>query len=165
MTRLERLRADHGPALLVFERENREYFARSVPDRGDAYFAEFASMLRARLAEQEAGLCHFHVVLDDQGELIGRVNLVDVVAGRAELGYRIGEHATGRGVATAMVGEVCRVAATEYGLRELTAMAALDNPASTAVLLHNAFTAVEETLVGGQPGVRYRRRLTAQELT
>ncbi|MEV5986844.1 GNAT family N-acetyltransferase [Streptomyces sp. NPDC052051] len=165
MTRLERLRADHEPALLAFERENREYFARSVPDRGDAYFAEFASLLRARLAEQDAGLCHFHVVLDDRGALIGRVNIVDVVAGRAELGYRIGERAAGRGVATAMVGEVCRVAATEYGLLELTALVARANPASAAVLLHNAFTAVEETSVGGQPGVRYRRRLTVQELT
>ncbi|MGO4759286.1 GNAT family N-acetyltransferase, partial [Streptomyces sp. 2MCAF27] len=41
--RLERLRADHAPALLAFERENRAYFARSIPDRGDSYFTEFAS--------------------------------------------------------------------------------------------------------------------------
>ncbi|MGW3493660.1 GNAT family N-acetyltransferase [Streptomyces sp. NPDC001020] len=161
MTRLERLRADHEPALLAFERENREYFARFVPDRGDAFFAEFTSMLRARLAEQEAGLCHFHVVIDDQGELIGRVNLVDVTAGSVELGYRIGERAGGRGVATAMVRDVCRLAATEYGLLELTARVTLDNPASAAVLLRNGFTAVDDDIrIGGQPGVLYRRRLT-----
>jgi ribosomal-protein-alanine N-acetyltransferase len=35
---LRRLRAGHADALLAFEKDNREYFARSVPDRGDAYF-------------------------------------------------------------------------------------------------------------------------------
>jgi len=161
VTRLERLRADHEPALLVFERENREYFARSVPDRGDAYFAEFTSRHRALLAEQESGLCHFHVVVDDQGELIGRVNLMDALEGSAELGYRIGERVAGRGVATAMVGEVCRVAATEYGLLMLTARVVLDNPASAAVLMRNGFTAVGDIRIEGQPAVRYERRLTA----
>ena len=38
---LERLRADHAPALLEFEVTNRAWFARSIPDRSDAYFAEF----------------------------------------------------------------------------------------------------------------------------
>ncbi len=41
MAALERLRPDHAPALLAFERENRAYFAASVPDRGDAYFTDF----------------------------------------------------------------------------------------------------------------------------
>ena len=111
MVKLERLRADHAEALLAFERENRAYFARSVTDRGDAYFAGFAARHRALLAEQDTGVCHFHVVTDEQGALIGRVNLVDVKGGSAELGYRIGERAAGRGVATAAVAEVCRLAA------------------------------------------------------
>ncbi|MFG1955235.1 hypothetical protein [Micromonospora sp. NPDC048830] len=53
-----RLAEHHAPALLRFERENRAYFARSVPDRGDAYFAGFAARHAALLAEQAAGLCH-----------------------------------------------------------------------------------------------------------
>ncbi|MET8247097.1 GNAT family N-acetyltransferase [Streptomyces sp. NPDC005202] len=132
MVALERLRADHADALPAFERENRGYFARSVPDRGDAYCTEsgFAARHQALLAEQEAGVCHFHVVLDEEGNLIGRVNLVDVEDGSAELGYRVGERAAGRGVATAAVGELCRVAATAYGLPSLTAVTTLDNPAS-----------------------------------
>ncbi|AJE43243.1 GNAT family N-acetyltransferase [Streptomyces nodosus] len=161
MTTLERLSPHHARALLAFERENREYFARFVSDRGDAYFAEFADRHRALLAEQEAGLCHFHLLLDDRGEVIGRVNLVDVRAGDAELGYRIGERATGRGVATAAVGEICGRAAEEYGLTTLTALVALDNPASRAVLLRNGFAAVEDAPVAGRPGMRYRRPLAA----
>ncbi|GAB2873269.1 GNAT family N-acetyltransferase [Streptomyces deserti] len=157
---LERLRADHADALLAFERENRAYFARSVPDRGDEYFTEsgFAERHQALLAEQHARVCHFHVVLDEKGSLVGRVNLVDVEDGCAELGYRVGERAAGRGVATAAVAQVCRLAATEYGLTSLTAVTTLDNPASMTVLSRSGFTRVQDTIVDGRPGVRYVRR-------
>ncbi|WP_326810596.1 GNAT family N-acetyltransferase [Streptomyces scopuliridis] len=161
MMRLERLRADHADALLEFERENRGYFARSVSDRGDAYFAGFASRHRALLAEQDAGLCHFHVLVDDRGELAGRVNLVDIEEGVAELGDRIGERAAGRGVATAGVEEVCRLAVSAYRLSALTAVTTLDNPASRAVLARNGFTVVEHISIDGRSGVRLQRRLVA----
>ncbi|WP_320779051.1 GNAT family N-acetyltransferase [Streptomyces sp. CRN 30] len=164
MLKLERLHIDHGAALLAFERENRKYFARSVPDRGDAYFAEFADRHRALLAEQDAGECHFHVVLDGDGELVGRVNLVDVGAqeeGTAELGYRIGERAAGQGVATAAVREACDLAATAYRLSSLTAFTTRDNAASMTVLGRNGFIAVGDAGIGGRPGVRYMRRLAA----
>ncbi|AZP18390.1 N-acetyltransferase [Streptomyces aquilus] len=157
--RLERLRADHAEALLAFERENREYFTRSISDRGDAYFADFAEIHRARLAEQDAGICHFHVVLDASGALIGRVNLIDAEDGCAELGYRVAEKAAGRGVATAAVALLCRTAGTSYGLTSLKAVTTLDNLASRAVLARNAFTVVEETVVAGRPGIRFHRDL------
>ncbi|MFE9022369.1 GNAT family N-acetyltransferase [Streptomyces sp. NPDC007808] len=157
MVKLERLRADHAEAVLTFERENREYFARSIPDRGDAYFSDFPTRHAALLAEQDAGICHFHVVLDDEGRLVGRINLIDVEDGAAELGYRVGEHATGKGVATAAVAEVCRVAGTTYGLTSLFAVTTLDNLASRAVLERNAFTAEADLVVDARPGIRYRR--------
>ncbi|POX44909.1 GNAT family N-acetyltransferase [Streptomyces sp. Ru71] len=156
---LERLRLDHAAALLAFERENRAYFARTVADRGDAYFTDFAARHAALLAEQQAGICHFHVVLDAEGTLVGRVNLMDADAGSAELGYRVGERFTGRGVARAAVAQVCLLAAGEYGLSTLTARAALDNRASRRVLLGSGFVAVAATEVGGRPGMRFERRL------
>ncbi|MFF4834586.1 GNAT family N-acetyltransferase [Streptomyces sp. NPDC001315] len=157
MVKLERLRADHAEALLVFERDNRAYFARSISDRGDAYFSEFATRHRALLAEQDAGVCHFHVVLDEEGRLVGRVNLVDVADGTAELGYRVGAAAAGRGVATAAVRQVCRLSATTYGLVSLTAVTTLDNTASRTVLERNAFVPTGPTTVAGRPGIRYAR--------
>jgi ribosomal-protein-alanine N-acetyltransferase len=157
MVKLERLRADHLDALLAFERTNRAYFARSIPDRGDAYFAEFAVRLEALLAEQDAGVCHFHVVLDQDGELIGRMNLMDAAGGSAELGYRVGESAAGRGVATAAVREVCRLSATAYGLTEITARATLDNVASRTVLERNGFTVIGTLTLNDRPAVRYAR--------
>lgn len=159
MVRLERLRAEHSDALLEFERVNREHFARTISDRGDTYFADFASNQRALLAEQDAGVCHFHVVVDEHGDLVGRINLVDVEDGSAELGYRIGERASGRGTATAAVAEVCRLAAEVYGLTALTAKTTLDNPASMAVLIRSGFMAVGDTVINGRPGVRYRREI------
>ncbi|OEJ96042.1 GNAT family N-acetyltransferase [Streptomyces thermolilacinus] len=159
MVIVERLRADHAPALLEFERENRAYFTRSIPDRGDAYFAEFAERHRSLLEEQEAGLHRFHVVLDEAGELIGRVNLVCVAEGAPELGYRIAERAAGRGVATAAVAEVCRLASETYGLRELRAVTTVDNLASRTVLERNGFAHVGELTLTGRPGLRYHRVL------
>lgn len=159
--RLERLRPDHAAALLAFERENREYFARSVPDRGDAYFTPegFAARHRALLDEQDAGDCHFHVLLDADGSLLGRFNLMDTAGGSAELGYRVGEQAAGRGVATAAVGEVCRTAGTSYGLSSLTAKTTEDNIASRTVLERNGFVLTERITLMERPGVRYARVL------
>jgi ribosomal-protein-alanine N-acetyltransferase len=157
--RLERLRADHAEAVLAFEAENREYFARSIPDRGDEYFTPtgFADRHRALLAEQEAGDCHFHVVLDEEGSLLGRINLMDVAGGSAELGYRIGERAAGKGVASAAVREMCRVAGTTYGLDSLMAKTTEDNRASRTVLERNGFTLTERITLMNRPGVRYAR--------
>lgn len=159
--RVERLRADHAPALLAFERENRAYFARSIPDRGDAYFADFAARHRSLLAEQDSGLCHFHVVLDTDDRLVGRVNLVDAVEGTAELGYRIAERAAGRGVATSAVAQVCALASASYGLTTLTAVTTRDNPASRTVLERNGFTVTGDLTLDGRPGVRYERLVAA----
>ncbi|MDT0270192.1 GNAT family N-acetyltransferase [Streptomyces sp. DSM 44915] len=160
MPLLHPLRPDHAPALLAFERENRAFFATTVPDRGDDYFAHFAARHRALLAEQAAGDCHFHLLLDDAGAVLGRVNLVDVADGAAELGYRIAERATGRGLATRAVQAVCGLAARDYGLTALRAATTLDNPASQRVLTRAGFTTTGGTTLDGRPGLTYHRPLT-----
>ena len=153
------LRPDHAPAVLAFERTNRAYFARSVPDRGDDYFARFDERHRALLAEQEAGVCYFHVLAGAAGEVLGRVNLVDVADGGADLGYRIAERAAGRGLATWAVREICARAARAYGLTHLRAAATLDNAASRAVLARSGFVVTGETQLSGRPGLSYLRML------
>lgn len=162
MPELQRLRPDHAPALLAFERDNRAYFAKSVPDRGDAYFTDFAARHEALLAEQASGTCHFHVLVDGDGEILGRVNLVDAADGEAELGYRIAERATGRGLATSAVRQLCAMAATDYGLTALRAATHKDNTASRSVLARAGFVVVGEDVDGqGRAEVRYRRDTTA----
>jgi ribosomal-protein-alanine N-acetyltransferase len=152
---LERLTAAHADALLAFEVENRAYFSATITDRGDEYFASFAARHAALLAEQETGICRFHVLVDAGGAVAGRINLVDLADGYAELGYRIAEKAAGRGLATAAVRAIARLAVSAYGLRRLTARTTLDNVASRTVLSRVGFREVGERTVGGRPGTAY----------
>ncbi|MGB2570397.1 GNAT family N-acetyltransferase [Micromonospora citrea] len=160
MPDLQRLAERHAGAVLRFERANRAWFARTVPDRGDDYFTGFDARHAALLAEQATGRCHFHVLVDDDGEVLGRFNLVDVADGSAELGYRVAERAAGRGLATAGVRQVCDLARDEYGLTRLTADTTRDNLGSLAVLRRTGFTSVGEVLLDGRPGLRHVRELT-----
>lgn len=159
MTVLERLRADHAPALLAFEQENRAYFAASVPDRGDDFFVGFAARHAELLAEQEAGMHHFHVLTDGVGAVLGRINLVHVADGSAELGYRVAERAAGRGLATSGARGMCARAFTEYGLTALRATTTVDNAGSRAVLRRTGFVEAGAITLMGRPGLRFTRRL------
>ncbi|MFK4105455.1 GNAT family N-acetyltransferase [Streptomyces sp. NPDC019531] len=162
MPELRRLHADHAPAVLAFELANRAYFAASVSDRGDDYFDRFTEQFNARLAEQETGLCAFHVLVAEDGSVLGRFNLVDIEDGMAQLGYRVAQHAAGQGVATATVRELCRLAVARYGLRTLRAAAAHQNTASQKVLTRAGFVPVgpaDPADLGGKAGLWYRRGL------
>ncbi|MFJ6666858.1 GNAT family N-acetyltransferase [Streptomyces sp. NPDC091383] len=80
--------------------------------------------------------------------------------GGAGLGYRIAERATGRGLATWAVRELCARAAEVYGLTFLTAASRVENLASRAVPARTGFTVVGETRLSGLPGLSFRRALT-----
>jgi ribosomal-protein-alanine N-acetyltransferase len=152
---LQLVRLDHAPALLVFERENRAYFAAVIPDRGDEFFAEFNTRHAQLLAQQAAGTDYFYLLVAEGGEVVGRVNLFKVADGSAELGYRIAQKAAGQGLATAVVRKVCELAATEYRLTSLRARVTLDNPASGKVLEHNGFVPVGELTLNDKPARSY----------
>jgi [ribosomal protein S5]-alanine N-acetyltransferase len=164
MPELQQLRADHGPAVLEFELANRAYFAAFISDRGDDFFDHFTDRHRAMLAEQGAGLGAFYVLVAADGSVLGRFNLYDIKDGCAELGYRVAQHVAGRGVATASVRELCRLAAARHGLHSLKAATSHANVASQKVLIKSGFVPVgpaDPADIGGQPGTRYRLELTA----
>ncbi|HEY5360464.1 MAG TPA: GNAT family N-acetyltransferase, partial [Streptosporangiaceae bacterium] len=127
MPELQRLDAGHAPAVLAFELANRVYFAASISDRGDEFYDQFTERHSALLAEQEAGVCAFYVLVAEDGSVLGRFNLYDFEDGTAALGYRVAQHVAGRGVATAAVRELCRLAAARHGLRTLRAATAREN--------------------------------------
>jgi ribosomal-protein-alanine N-acetyltransferase len=91
---LQRLRADHAPAVLAFELANRVFFAASISDRGDEFFDQFTERHAALLAEQEADLAAFYVLVADDGSVLGRFNLYDLAAAR--YGLRTLKAATSR---------------------------------------------------------------------
>jgi [ribosomal protein S5]-alanine N-acetyltransferase len=162
MPELKRLHAGHAPAVLDFELANRAYFAASISDRGDEFFDQFTERYDALLAEQEAGMCASYVLVADDGSVLGRFNLVAIEDHAAEVGYRVAQHVAGRGVATATVRELCRLAAAQHGLRTLRAAAAHQNAASRKVLTNAGFVAVgpaDPAHLGGKPGTWYQRDL------
>jgi [ribosomal protein S5]-alanine N-acetyltransferase len=164
MPELTRLQAGHAPAVLAFELANRTYFAASIPDRGDDFFDRFTDGYNALLAEQEAGVCAFHVLVAEDGSVLGRFNLYDLEDGTATLGYRVAEQVAGRGVATATVRELCRMAAATHGLRTLRAAASHDNAASRKVLTKAGFVPIgpaDPADLAGKQGTWYRCDLSA----
>jgi ribosomal-protein-alanine N-acetyltransferase len=158
---LQRLRADHAPAVLAFELANRAYFADFINDRGDEFFEQFLVRHTAMLAEQEAGLCAYHVLVGDDGSVLGRFNLYDISGGTANLGYRVAQDVAGRGVATATVRELCGLATARYGLHTLKAVTTRENVASQRVLVKAGFAPVGPGEIAGKPGTWYQRDLTA----
>ena len=162
MPELKRLHAGHAPAVLAFELANRAYFGASVSDRGDDFFDRFTDRYNALLAEKEAGICAFYVLVAEDGSVLGRFNLVDIEDHTAELGYRVAQHVAGRGVATATVRELCRLAAARHGLRTLRAATTSQNVASQKVLTKAGFVPVgpaDPAHLGGKPGTWYQRDL------
>ncbi len=159
MPAVELVRPDHAAALLIFELENRAYFAASIPDRGDDFFAHFDDRHASLLTWQAAGTDYFHVLVEDEGEVVGRVNLVEITDGCAELGFRIAEKSVGKGLATAGVNQVCALARVEYGLTRLRARATNDNLRSRAVLMRTGFAETGAILLNSRPGTSYSRSL------
>ena len=164
MPELQQLHADHAPAVLAFELANRAYFAASISDRGDEFYDQFTERHSALLAEQEAGICACYVLVAGDSSVLGRFNLYRFEDGTAELGYRVARHVAGRGVATATVRELCRLAAARHGLRTLRAATAHQNTASQKVLTKAGFVPVgpaDPADLGGKPGTWYQRDLAA----
>ncbi|MBF4163385.1 GNAT family N-acetyltransferase [Nocardioides sp. CBS4Y-1] len=156
------LRRDDADLVLAFELDNRAWFARHVSDRGDEWFERFGAHFEADLADQAAGTCAFHLMLDDEGRVGGRFNLYGIEPGSARVGYRVAQRIAGRGRATAGLVELCRIAAREHAVHHLSAATSDLNVASTRVLLKAGFIAVgaaDPADLGGKTGREYRRDL------
>ncbi|HLO02084.1 MAG TPA: GNAT family N-acetyltransferase [Symbiobacteriaceae bacterium] len=163
---LEALRVAHATEIIAFEQENRTFFAQFVPDRGDAYFipANMERFLAEIEAEQARGECFLYLVRSSSGELVGRVNLVEVQGTTASLGYRIGAKHGGQGYATEAV-RLALTAAASRGITRVTAMTTSGNVGSQIVLRRNGFAETDGSPkhldVNGtqQKAIHFERRL------
>jgi ribosomal-protein-alanine N-acetyltransferase len=136
--------------------------AASISDRGDEYFEHFNERHNPLMAEQEAGIGAYYVLLAQDGSVLGRFNLVFVEECVAELGYRVAQHVAGRGVATATLRDMCSLAASRHGLSTLRAVTARGNVASQRVLLNAGFLPVgqaDPADLGGKQGTWYQRNI------
>ena len=163
MPELQRLRADHASAVLAFELANRDYFAAFINDRGDDFYDQFTEQYHAMLAEQDVGVGAYYVLVTEDGSVLGRFNLYEIQDGTAVVGYRVAQHAAGRGVATTAVQELSG-AATRHGLRTLRAATSSENVPSQKVLAKAGFVPVgpaDPAHIGGKQGTWYQRDLAA----
>jgi RimJ/RimL family protein N-acetyltransferase len=165
--RINLLTATDERELLELELANRAFFARTIGDRGEEYFADFPARHARLVAENESGTSMLFSVRDMDGRVVGRVNIGPVENGFGDIGYRIAENACGLGYAQAAVSLAVQ-AARDRGLSRLDAMTTEDNPASLRVLRANGFVDVSGGAprmleVGGrvQRAVHLSRKLTA----
>lgn len=130
-------------ALTAAYLRNREHLARWEPDRPEEYYTEAwqAGDITRRLAARDAGEgCPLGLFAGD--ELVGRFNLAGIARGpfqSAGLGYWVDSRYAGRGLATAAVREIVRVARDELGLHRLEASTLLHNTGSQQVLRNAGF--------------------------
>ena len=135
-----------GAALAEAYLRNREHLAPCEPVPTATFFtAEWQeSEVEVALQRLESGSSLPLVVVatgGDADEIIGRVNLSDIVRGvflNANLGYWIDVRYTGRGLATTAVG-VAVHAARGLGLHRVQAGTLVHNRASQIVLERNGF--------------------------
>ncbi|WP_421384063.1 GNAT family N-acetyltransferase [Bacillus salacetis] len=139
---LEQLVQEDAEKLYAFECENRSFFEIMVPGRGDDYYRyhTFLERHQALLDEQRLELSFFFLIKDKSGEILGRLNLVDIDkgTGTGHIGYRVGEAFTGRGIAERSVNLLLRDS-EKYHVKEIQAKTTVNNIPSQKVLLRNGF--------------------------
>ena len=135
---------DHVPLLTRLERANREFFAPWSPIREEDFYSESGqkTVIADLLDRHRQGTVLPHVILDDQGQVVGRITVSGIVRGpllSGNVGYWVNAADNGRGFATRAVTEIKRVAFDELGLHRLQAESLVENLASQRVLDRNGF--------------------------
>ncbi len=135
---------DDAPVLAELLRVNRDFLAPWEPIRPDDYFTADGqrSVIATALEQHERGVKVPHVILDDSGRVVGRITLYEIVRGpfqSGSLGYWVSAKDNGRGLATAAVRDILRLAFDELRLHRVQAGTLLDNVRSQRVLERNGF--------------------------
>ena len=140
---IEALSLEHAPELAAAYERNREHLGPWDPRRSEEFYtvAGQTAVVADQLAQAGRGLVHPWVLVRD-GQVVGRVNLNNVVMGvlrSASVGYWVDVAHTGRGLATAAV-----LFALEQGrgrgLHRVEAGTLVHNTASQAVLARCGFS-------------------------
>ena len=142
MWQMRTLQLDDVKRLLAFERDNRDWFEQFIPPRNEAIYTPegVETHIIDCLAKYIQQIYHPNVLVDLDGNIIGRANLIDIdgAAGCTKIGYRIARHHVGTGLATGAVAQL-KVLAAQRGLTLLNAYVTVENHASARVLEKSGF--------------------------
>jgi ribosomal-protein-alanine N-acetyltransferase len=133
-----------APVLAELLSVNRDFLAPWDPVRGEDYFTVDGqrAVIQDVLERHEQGAAVPHVILGEHGRVAGCVTLSQIVRGAFQscsLGYWVSAADNGRGLATAAVRDITRVAFGELGLHRIQAATLLHNVGSQRVLERNGF--------------------------
>lgn len=144
MISIHLLQEKDAKELFEFEVQNRQFFEKMVPGRGEDYFVWETFMERHRelLNEQENGLSTFYLIRDANKAIAGRINLVDIDSGNsvADIGFRVGEAHVGKGVGHVALGLLLDLPLKVGQIRAKTTTV---NMASQKLLEKNGFIQIE----------------------
>lgn len=137
---------DDAQAVTDLLNANREFLEPWMPRRDEEFFTvEYQRGLIAdAVLHHEAGAAVQHVVLDD-GVVAGHIKLSGIVRGALQgcsVGYWVDARRNGRGLASAAVGEMVRVAFEDLGLHRVQAETLVHNTGSQRVLERNGFARI-----------------------
>ncbi|WP_217183901.1 GNAT family N-acetyltransferase [Streptomyces sp. AC495_CC817] len=141
---LRPVRLGDGAALARAYTANREHLEPWEPVRSDEFFTEAWQEQHARqcVDDADAGRSLRFVIVSDDGEVRGRINLNNIVRGAfwsADLGYWIDRSRLRRGLASHAVDRIAAYARDEVKLHRLQAATLLHNLGSQRVLSENGF--------------------------
>lgn len=139
---LEKLKISDIDELYEFERTNRLFFEKMLPTRGEDFYQmeTFHKRHEVLLMEQAEGGSDFFLIKDEEGTILGRMNLVDIDESQslAHIGYRVGQEHIRKGIANQAL-SMLLIRVTEMGIKKLMAMTTANNIASKRVLEKNGF--------------------------
>ncbi len=144
MTTTRLVEPGDAQALADLVAANRTFLAPWEPVRAEVYFTleGQADVIAESLERYAAGLQVPRVIVDESGDVVGRINLSNIVRGAfqsASVGYWLAESAGGHGLGTAAVAEMITVGFAEQHLHRLEAGTIPENVRSQAVLERNGF--------------------------
>jgi [ribosomal protein S5]-alanine N-acetyltransferase len=141
------LSIDDAPVLAELVQINRDFFAPWEPLRDEDYFTVEGQRagISDSLERHQHGSCLPHVILDDSGNVIGRITLNNILRGPFQsgtLGIWLSSAHNGRGFATAAVREIVRVAFEEEGLHRIQVATLPHNVRSQGILERLGFVRI-----------------------
>lgn len=133
----ELLHESHTHRLLHFENQNRAYFERFISPRETSFYSESGVICHINALTNSESATAFLLI---EGErIVARANIKNLIHNEhAEIGYRVGQNDTGKGVASACVQFLIKQA-VQFNLKYLSAYVMDNNRASEKVLIRNGF--------------------------
>lgn len=133
--------------LFQFELDNRRWFEKHIAARESDFYSKFKveKHILTCLTEYHAQVM-YPAVIEIDDVIIARVNLrnINLEMKTADIGYRVAENESGRGVASFAVRAMLELAKSELGFEAISSYVTIRNIASQKVLAKCNFSQVRQ---------------------